>query len=105
MLSFKLGVKLLGLQPQMLIALRVVQEEFSRYGLDTVVTSGNDSTHMSGSLHYKGAALDFRTKHAAGIATGIVQGIKKTLAPLGFDVVFEAVGKDNEHCHVEYQAK
>lgn len=89
----------------MLIALQVVEETYGKHGLDTIVTSGNDSQHMEGSLHYKGAALDFRTTHAAGIGKGLVAGIAQILHPLGFDVLFENPGTPNEHCHVEYDPR
>lgn len=105
MLIFKDGVKLEGLQPQMLIALQVVEESFGKYTLDTIVTSGSDGQHMLGSLHYLGRALDFRTHHAAGIMGGLFQMINNTLHPLGFDCVWESVGKPEEHLHVEYQPK
>lgn len=89
----------------MLIALRVVEEEFSHYMLDTIVTAGSDGQHMQGSLHYKGLALDFRTKHAAGIMNGIFLAIQKRLQPLGFDVLWESQNLPDEHLHCEYQPK
>jgi len=101
MISFKPGVNLKGLQPQMLIALQVVEEEFKAYGIDTVITSVNDGEHKENSYHYQGRAFDFRTKHAAGIAPGIVKNIQKRLAFLGFDVIFEGAGTPNEHGHLE----
>lgn len=89
----------------MLLALDLVEREFAKFGLDTVVTSANDATHSAHSLHYSGRALDFRTKHAAGVMKGIYQATLKTLFPLGFDVIWEDQGKDNEHLHVEYDPK
>jgi len=89
----------------MVVALRVVEDEFSRFSLDTVVTSANDAEHKKGSFHYSGRALDFRTKHAAGVAAGIISTIKKQLVPLGFDVIWEGAGTDNEHLHIEYDPK
>lgn len=101
MLEFKPGVSLRGLEPQMLVALAVVDDLFSRAGLPTVVTSANDSSHKDGSYHYLGRAFDFRTKHAAGMMRGITAELKRKLGPLGFDVVFEDEGGINEHLHVE----
>lgn len=105
MLTFKPGVGLRGLQPQMLLALEVVHQEFSKWGLETVVTSVNDSHHMEGSKHFQGAAMDFRTKHAAGLAKSITATLKGKLALLGFDVIFESEGLPNEHLHIEYDPK
>ncbi len=105
MLKFKPGVSIRGLQPQMLLAIQVAEEEFSKYGLDTTVTAGADGVHKEGSLHYKGLALDFRTRDAAGLQKGIVAMIDRRLDPIGFDVLLEGLGTDNEHCHVEYDPK
>jgi conjugal transfer mating pair stabilization protein TraG len=105
MLQFKVGVRLTNLQPQMVLATKVVEEEFSRYGLDTVITSANDGEHMEGSLHYSGRALDFRTKHAQGVMKGIHLAIQKRLAPVGFDVIWEAQENPNEHLHLEWDPK
>jgi len=105
MLSFKPGVRLKDLVPQMLIALQVAEEEFSRYGLDTVVTSANDGSHKEHSKHYYGEAFDFRTKHSGNLGQNIAQAIRLKLAPLGFDVLYEYPGQANEHIHVEYDPK
>ena len=100
-LLFKEGVQFKWFVPQMSIALMVVEDEFKKQGLDTVVTAGTNGVHKENSLHYIGRALDFRTKHAAGIMRGIAANIAKRLHPIGFDVIFEAQGTDNEHLHVE----
>jgi hypothetical protein len=105
MLLFKDGVQFKQLEAQMLLALQVVQAEFSRYGLDTVITAGTDGKHMPGSLHYVGRALDFRTKHAVGAMQGIFLNVKKALLPLGFDVLWESQGQEVEHLHVEFDPK
>ena len=104
MLKFKPGVKLVNLQPQMLIAIQVVEAQMNILQVDTVVTSGNDSTHKEGSLHYSGRALDFRTKDT-GRNKAVADGVKKDLAPIGFDVILEDLGGVNEHLHVEYDPK
>lgn len=105
MLQFKQGVQVKLLQPQMLLALQVVEEEFSKMGLDTVVTSCNDGTHSEFSKHYSGAAFDFRTKHSGGLGKGLAASIRLRLAHIGFDVLFEYPGQDNEHIHVEFDPK
>ena len=105
MIEFKEGVRLHLLQPQMLIALQVVGELYDNYRLPLVVTSCNDSTHGEQSLHYKGLAMDFRTKNAPGIAKGIYLAARAKLRHLGFDVLFEGEGGENEHIHVEWDPK
>ncbi len=89
----------------MLIALQVVEEAFGGFGLDTTITAGSDGLHKDGSLHYKGLALDFRTKDGAGLQKGIAQTVKARLEQAGYDVIFEGIGTENEHLHVEYDPK
>lgn len=105
MIEFKPGVKLNKLQPQMLIGLLKMESYYDNYHLPLVVTSANDSTHKQGSKHYTGEALDFRTKNAPGLAKGIYLKAVAELYPLGFDVLFEGVGTENEHIHLEWDPK
>ena len=90
----------------MVMACLVIEEVFASYGVECVVTSANDSKHGDNSWHFKGRALDFRTRYDA--LNGKEQELRMTVkAALGdeFDVVMEAVGTDNEHLHVEYDPK
>lgn len=110
-MTLKQGVRLAGLQPQMLVALMVVSEVFDDVCADTVVTSCNDSQHSRGSLHFKGLAFDFRTKHV--MAAQVPTLIRRIKAALGdeYDVVLENFTGDdnardlNEHLHVEWDPK
>lgn len=99
-MRLKSGVKLTDLQPQVILAVLAVEEVM---GFCTV-TSANDSKHSASSWHYKGRALDFRTKDYAGDKLKAVADIKERLGP-DFDVVLEAEGEPNEHLHVEYDPK
>jgi hypothetical protein len=104
MLHFKNNVRLTSLQPQMLVALRVVEDQMDLLHCDTIVTSANDSQHRAGSKHYEGLALDFRTKHT-GRSKAIADAIRLIIGPLGYDVILEALGEANEHLHIEYDPK
>lgn len=67
---------------------------------NTVVTSGNDSTHKEGSLHYQDRALDFRTHDLTPTQIEAwAQEIKKRLGS-DYDVLIES-----DHLHVEYDPK
>ena len=75
-------------------------------GFTVVITSGNDGTHMEGSLHFKNLALDFRTGHnwepplmSEEEAHEILEELKARLG-IGFDVVLE-----KDHIHGEYDPK
>jgi hypothetical protein len=105
-MKLKLGVKLTNLAPQMALAALVVARIFERRGLEAVITSANDSKHSAASWHYKGRALDFRTKFDSlnGMEESLREEIKDALGE-EFDVVVEAIGTDNEHLHVEWDVK
>ena len=101
-MKLKSGVKLTGLQPQMALAALIVTSVYAPAAC--TITSANDSTHSEGSLHYKGQALDFRTKDYAGDRVKLRDDVRAALGP-DFDVVLEALEQDNEHLHVEYDPK
>ncbi len=94
----KHGVDLRGLTPQMAIAYTIACKCYGQY--DCVITSANDSKHGPNSLHYKGQALDLRTRHMNG--QGLQAVYHKLKEELGeqFDVVLE-----QDHCHIEWQPK
>lgn len=98
-MKLKPGVKLTGLSPQMALAALIVRDCYG--GGECTITSANDGTHSALSFHYKGNALDFRTKDYAGNKQALVTKIKEALGP-EFDVVLESLGKENEHIHVEW---
>lgn len=95
------------LDPAMAPAIRAAADAAQRLGLPSpVITSGNDSTHSSRSLHYENKALDFR-----GNNMSIEQGrafqteMRRLLGPQ-YDVVFETfANRSNNHLHVEYDPK
>ena len=101
-------VRITSLEPQMVLALRVV-EDWMPDGV--TVTCGEEGVHGPGTLHPKGRALDIRTHHL--YVNDIVRTMKlgtlreKIGSCLGpdFDVVIEDLGGPNEHLHVEYDPK
>lgn len=110
MISLKAGVSLKDLQPQTVLAMMVVSQCLFDKGLKNfTVTSCNDSTHMAGSLHYKGFAFDTRT-HDITLANRSIwleqlQKDVKNLLGSEFDVILEDLGGPNEHLHTEYDPK
>lgn len=70
-------------------------------GRRAVVTSCVDGVHHPGSLHYKGRAVDLRTRDLNALTTGaIVKDLKAWLTSQGFDVVLE-----RDHIHIEFDPK
>lgn len=73
--------------------------------VDMLITSGNDSKHKVGSLHYKDRALDFRTHHLSpDHKHKLVAEVKRRLG-VAYDVILEDENGSNEHVHVEYDLK
>lgn len=111
MLIFKPEVRLYDVLPIMYLCMYVVDQVFTRHGLDVCqVNSANDGKHSDASLHYAGSALDFDThdgppgdrvsKFPAHVdIDDVVRDIKSRL-PTGFDVVYH-----NTHLHIEWQPK
>ena len=98
------AVKISKLHPKMATAIVTVATVAKAMGLPTpAITSGNDSTHMDGSLHYQWRALDFRGNNIQ-VTVGQAFAAKVSAALGGeYDVAFETfVNTSNNHLHVEY---
>ena len=99
-MQLKTGVKLRGLQPELLLALIVADGIYKKYfARDLVVTSVTDGCHKVGSKHFVGQAADLRLWGLEGRVESIVSAL---VAALGedFDVVPE-----KDHIHLEYDPK
>ena len=107
MINVKDSVRFKRITIEMLKLETVIEETWKPItGKDATMTSGNDSSHMAGSKHFEDQARDFRTKDLSEPQKdSIYQVLKNKLSPLGYDVVFEARGKVNEHLHIEYDPK
>ena len=62
MLFLKPGVRITGMRPEILLAAVAAMEAYRAAGHDLMVTACVDGKHMTGSLHYAGAAIDLRLK-------------------------------------------
>ncbi len=95
----KRGVKVSGLQPEILLAIQEAREVY-RNLIDLTITALLDGTHMENSLHYKGLAVDLRTHYFSKPTQGLLlQRLKEALGP-EYDVVLEKT-----HIHVEFDPK
>jgi hypothetical protein len=101
-LPFKGGVKL---QPEILLAIMIADGVYASCGVrDLMITSLLDGVHSTNSLHYKGLAVDLRTK-GTGLAQRLFDGVRKALPSTLYDVILENKDQENEHIHIEYDPK
>lgn len=105
-LSLKSGVRILGLSPEILLGIQIVQSCFEHFGWDCVITSGIEGKHMAGSKHYSGNACDFRVNFIPSVhdKQELFDKIKESLGK-DFDIIWENQGTDSEHFHLESDPK
>lgn len=103
----KPGIRLLGVKPETVVAMMVVNDLWNRLGPDElVITAVVDGTHKVGSLHYAGLAFDCRARDMTkDMLDARVAKMREKLWGIEFDAIVENVGQDSQHFHVEYQPK
>lgn len=98
-MNIKPGVDMNGVQPEILEACAKIHHLMEGTGQFTL-TACMDGKHKTGSLHYKGFAVDIRSKHIpAEKKAAVLAAIKATLGK-DYDVILEAT-----HFHVEYDPR
>jgi hypothetical protein len=97
---------LVGLCPQMNLAITMLWSHWARLDVDLVITSANDSRHSRTSLHYDGKAIDVRSKNirTQEQKLKLQVTVDEALGP-DFDFILEGLGSANEHFHLEWQPK
>jgi hypothetical protein len=105
MLTTKATVRFRVITPALLYMLDVI-EKLSRefFGLPAeglVITSGSDGTHMEGSKHYTGEAIDLRTKTLnPTLRSSLIATLRAQLGTQ-FTVLLEHAGEPLEHVHIQ----
>src|SRR5919108_658569 len=99
-MKLKPGVRVLGIRPELVLALLVLRDLYTEYGVGSacVVTSVIEGEHRRASLHLAGAAVDLRHP-GAQVARQLVAAAQAQLGE-EYDVLLEA-----DHVHVEFQPK
>lgn len=93
-------VDISNLQPPLVVALRIAETVWAKYGADTLwITAGKDGTHKPGSLHYDGKALDLRVKNLPQALWETASNELAAAVGPQFDVLLELAPP---HVHVEY---
>lgn len=102
-LKLKDGVKLKGLTSEMVFGvISAVSVATDLKLTELVITSCMDGVHKEDSLHYSGNAVDIRTNMMNGITRlAFIARLKEALDSQ-YDIVDEAVGTPNQHCHLEF---
>jgi hypothetical protein len=100
--TLKPGVRVTGIKPELVVALMVAQSMFDGVQATMTVTSLVDGAHSQNSLHYKGFAVDLRSKNLSDDQKGTVLQALKSALGSDFDIILEGVGTPNEHFHLEY---
>ncbi len=76
-----------------------------RFGVDLVITSGNDGTHKKNSFHYKNAAIDIRVKNVPRTRwTELLVECRQAISDDLFDLILE-LKPGSEHIHLERDPK
>jgi len=97
MIEVKESADLSMIDPRMWVRIGDIHAVFARHGRACIITSGRDGRHGPHSHHYRGRALDFRTRHLSEAEKlKISSEIRARLEP-EFDVVLEKT-----HLHVEF---
>jgi hypothetical protein len=94
---FKTGVDLSGIDLKMFLIIAKIAAIFESYSEKLTITSALDGTHLSNSLHYKGLAIDIRTRDLSkSFRSRIVQVLTANLGET-LDIIDEI-----DHIHIEY---
>ena len=106
MIRLKEGVRVHGIQPEIVFAIAVARDVWLRHSADElVVTSVIDGKHARPSFHYSGSAVDFRIHNVPQVyrAAAVIE-LKERLGP-DYEVIHESVGEPNEHVHVHFRPR
>lgn len=103
MIGIKPTTRFAVLRPEIYKLFPILDDIFTSLHLPCVITSANDGTHMTGSLHYKNLAIDVRSHDLGSLDQKheVLQKMKSVCGP-DYDILFENPGEDNEHFHLEF---
>ena len=98
-MQFKEGVNVLGVKPEIILAIMVCESIYKKYGIEMVITSITDSKHSTFSRHYQGFAFDLRTRNIPSEQTQekMLAEIQSSLTK-DFNVINEG-----DHFHIGYK--
>lgn len=104
-MELKSGLKLAGIKPEILLGVMILQELFLENDSYMIITEFTGGQHGINSLHYKGLAVDIRTKSLDPKAKDSILTFGKLRLGKNYDFILEDAGKENEHFHLEFDPK
>ena len=98
MIRLKRGVRVQGLQPEMLLALFVAESAFAAKAIQLVVTSALEGHHSARSKHKLGYAVDLRTRDMppGDTALNLAGQIKSALGNEYYVLL------ESDHIHIQF---
>lgn len=100
MKHIKDGALVAGLQPLMLDTSLRLAVLFHELGFDFVLTEGTGGAHRADSLHYRGYAIDVRSRDIPEAERVHVRDAARRLLGPDYDVILES-----DHFHIEYDPR
>lgn len=99
-MRLKQGVRIHGIRPEIILAIHIIDGIYNKFGQELVITSGIEGKHSETSDHYKGMAVDCRTRYFSELEKQEV-----------FKEVTGAIGDDfytllhETHLHISYRPR
>lgn len=96
-MKIKAGVRIIGLKPEMIICMMIIEPIMEAYEQELVITSGTEGRHSAKSRHYLGYGLDIRCRDIP--ASQIPEAVIDMQESLGaeFFVLYEG-----NHIHIQF---
>lgn len=89
-----------GIKAEILLGAMVARSVYENNGFEFIITEGTGGSHMEGSKHYDGLAIDIRTRHVAEhLRKQLADSIRRQLTD-DYDVVLHST-----HIHLEFDPK
>lgn len=99
-MKIKSGVKVNGMNTEILLATIIADDIYSKHNQELVITEITGGKHGRGSKHYIGNAVDIRTNYfTKSEAESVAKDLSEALSEQ-YDVVLEV-----DHIHIEFDPK
>lgn len=98
----KPGVDLSNMAPAGIAILAALKQVATVLHVELTITAGRDGKHAPNSAHYKGEAVDVRSKDLSPqLQSTVLDAVMLTLGTQRFYGVLEGKGTEHEHFHIQ----